>query len=267
MTKAWEGAKSMRYGIDLNMDGKVCVVTGGASGIGRAAAFALVEHGCQVVLVDRDARALSQAQSQLQAAGLSVATRAVDVTKSVEVNDAAAWVAAQCGPADILLNCAGIAKLHTALDVSDDDWCKVMNVNETGTFFACRAFGGGMVARGSGSIINMGSMSGSIINRPQFAASYMTSKGAVHQLTRALAVEWAKPGVRVNALAPGYVATEMTLSMRAQPDLFDVWMDRTPMGRCAEPEEIVAAIVFLASSASSYITGAILPVDGGYTAC
>ena len=140
-----------------------------------------------------------------------------------------------------------------------------MDVNVNGTFWCCRAFGKRMVEAGTGSIINMGSMSGTIINRPQFASSYMASKGAVHQLTKALAVEWARTGVRVNAVAPGYIATEMTLGMRARPELFDTWLDMTPMGRCGEPGEVAALIAFLASPASAYMTGSIVAIDGGYT--
>lgn len=256
----------MNYRVDLGLDSKVCVITGGARGIGLRTAFAFAAHGGRLVLLDRDAAALGEAREQLAAAGFDVAVLEVDVTQSGDVDGAAAWVSDEFGGAEVLLNSAGIAQLHTALDVSQDDWAHVMNVNLNGMFYACRAFGKSMVRRQTGSIVNMGSMSGTIVNRPQFAASYMASKGAVHQLTRALAVEWAKAGVRVNALAPGYVATDMTLAMRARPDLFETWMDMTPMGRCAEPDEIAAVAVFLASSASSYLTGAIVPVDGGYTA-
>ena len=123
-----------------------------------------------------------------------------------------------------------------------------------------------MVERGQGSIVNLGSMSGLIVNRPQSAAAYIASKAAVHMLTKALACEWAGHGVRVNALAPGYIATDMTLAMRAQPQLFDTWMRMTPLHRCGEPSEVASAALFLASDASSYVTGSILSVDGGYTA-
>jgi NAD(P)-dependent dehydrogenase (short-subunit alcohol dehydrogenase family) len=140
-----------------------------------------------------------------------------------------------------------------------------MDVNVNGTFWCCRAFGRHMIERGKGSIVNLGSMSGLIVNRPQTAPAYMASKGAVHKLTKALAAEWAKNGVRVNALAPGYVATDMTLKMRERPELFNVWLEMNPMGRLGETSEIAAAVLFLASPASSYVTGAILSIDGGYT--
>jgi galactitol 2-dehydrogenase (L-tagatose-forming) len=169
---------------------------------------------------------------------------------------------AEQGKVDILVNSAGIARLNSAVETPDDEWRAVMDVNINGVFWCCRAFGRHMIAQRSGSIVNLGSMSGLIVNRPQTAASYIASKGAVHLLT----TEWAKSGVRVNALAPGYVATEMTLKIRERPELFNVWLDMTPMGRIGEPFEIATAVVYLASAASSYITGAILSIDGGYTA-
>ena len=142
-------------------------------------------------------------------------------------------------------------------------------VTSIGTVAALALHGGGLGhgnERRAGSSINLGSKSGLIINRPQTAASYMASKGAVHMLTKALATEWAKSGVRVNALAPGYVATDMTLKLRERPELFNTWLDMTPMGRLGEPSEIASAVVYLASAASSFITGSVLSIDGGYTA-
>lgn len=166
---------------------------------------------------------------------------------------------------DILVNSAGIARLNTALETPDDEWRAVMDVNVNGMFWCCRAFGRHMVAARKGSIVNLGSMSGLIINHPQTAPSYMASKGAVHMLTKALAAEWAKSGVRVNAVAPGYVATDMTLKMRERPELFNVWLEMTPMGRLGDTSEIAASVLYLASPASGYVTGAILLIDGGYT--
>ncbi|MAY61231.1 MAG: 3-oxoacyl-ACP reductase [Rhizobiales bacterium] len=256
----------MDYRNANDLSGKLAVITGGASGIGLEAARALGQCGAKLELLDFNQDTLDAAAAELSEAGCEVKTALLDVTDPKAVNRVADEVKARSGVADILLNSAGIARLHSAAEISDEDWLKVMDVNVNGTFWVCRAFGGQMVEAGRGSVINMGSMSGSIINRPQFASSYMTSKGAVHQLTKALAVEWAKTGVRVNALAPGYIATEMTLGMRARPELFDVWLDMTPMGRCGEPEEVAALIVFLASPASTYMTGSIVAIDGGYTA-
>ena len=241
------------------------VITGGASGIGLEAARALGQCGAALDLLDLGGDALEAAGEKLSGEGLRVHTSVLDVTDPDAVNEVAERIFSRSGAPDILLNSAGIARLHSVADISDADWRLVMDVNVNGTFWCCRAFGKRMVEAGTGSIINMGSMSGTIINRPQFASSYMASKGAVHQLTKALAVEWARTGVRVNAVAPGYIATEMTLGMRARPELFDTWLDMTPMGRCGEPGEVAALIAFLASPASAYMTGSIVAIDGGYT--
>ncbi len=255
----------MRYSSALDLSGQTAVVTGGASGIGLESARALGQCGAAVELVDSSSEALFAAAGTLAGEGIRVETSVVDVTDPKQVNAAAERIHERAGRIHTLLNSAGIAQLHTAVDVSDEDWRRVMDVNVNGTFWCCRTFGARMIEAGGGSIVNMGSMSGTIVNRPQFAASYMASKGAIHQLTKALAVEWAKSGVRVNALAPGYVATEMTLAMRARPELFNTWLDMTPMGRLAEPREIASLVVFLASAASSYMTGSIIAIDGGYT--
>jgi NAD(P)-dependent dehydrogenase (short-subunit alcohol dehydrogenase family) len=257
----------MDYRSQFDLAGEVAVVTGGASGIGFEAARALGTCGARVVLLDMNADGLKAAAGELKAAGVAnVEAHVLDVTDPRAVEAMAARIVEDFGQVDILVNSAGIARLNTALETPDEEWRLVMDVNVNGVYWASRAFGRSMVARQKGSIVNLGSMSGLIINRPQTAPSYMVSKGAVHMMTKALAVEWAKSGVRVNALAPGYVGTEMTLKMRERPELFDTWIDMTPMGRLGEPREIASAILFLASPASSYVTGAILSIDGGYTA-
>jgi galactitol 2-dehydrogenase (L-tagatose-forming) len=253
------------YRDHYKLDGQVAVITGGARGIGLETARALASCGADLVLIDLDKAALDEAVATLTSEGYKASSEIANVTIPSELNAAADAVMARKGRVDILVNSAGIARLHTALDVSDDEWRLVMDINVNGTFWASRAFGRQMVAKGSGSIINLGSMSGFIVNRPQFASSYMASKGAVHHLTKALAVEWAETGVRVNAVAPGYVGTDMTLRMRARPELFNTWLDMTPMKRLALPSEIASTILFLASPASSYVTGSIVAVDGGYT--
>ncbi|RUU57469.1 SDR family oxidoreductase [Mesorhizobium sp. M2C.T.Ca.TU.002.02.1.1] len=257
----------MDYRSQFDLTGEVAVVTGGASGIGLEAAKALGTCGASIVLLDMNTDGLKAAAEALEAAGVaSVEGRVLDVTDPKAVEAMATAIVADFGKVDILVNSAGIARLNTALDTPDEEWRLVMDVNVNGVYWASRAFGRSMVARKKGSIVNLGSMSGLIINRPQTAPSYMVSKGAVHMMTKALAVEWAKSGVRVNALAPGYVGTEMTLKMRERPELFNTWIDMTPMGRLGTPQEIASAILFLASPASSYVTGAILSIDGGYTA-
>ena len=254
-----------RYPQRFDLTGSKAVVTGGASGIGFESVRALAQCGARPVLLDRDGAALDRALHTLRAEGIDAAAHIVDVTDPAAVQRVADRVVEEEGAIDVLVNSAGIARLNRVLDTPDDEWRQVMDINVNGTFWVSRAFGRHMVARRAGSIVNLGSMSGLVVNRPQTAASYMTSKGAIHMLTKALATEWAKDNVRVNALAPGYVGTEMTLAMRARPELFDVWMDMTPMGRCGEPTEIACAVVFLASPASSYMTGSIVSIDGGYT--
>jgi len=219
-----------------------------------------------VVLAARDRSALDATVKRLAETGVNAAYAVLDVTDPTAITKAADAIVAEQGKVDILVNTAGIARLNSAVETPDDEWRAVMDVNINGVFWCCRAFGRHMIAQRSGSIVNLGSMSGLIVNRPQPAASYIASKGAVHMPTKALATEWAKSGVRVNARAPGYVATEMTLKIRERPELFNVWLEMTPMGRIGEPFETAAAVVYLASAASSYLTGAILSIDGGYTA-
>ncbi|RVV97086.1 SDR family oxidoreductase [Mesobaculum littorinae] len=255
----------MSYANLFDLTGQLAAVTGGASGIGLESARALAAHGASLELMDTDGEALDRASEILRAEGAEVRTSVLDVTDPDAVRAASDAICGRSGVPHVLLSSAGIARLHAAAEVPDAEWRRVIDVNLNGTFWCCRSFGARMVAEGRGSIVNMGSMSGSIVNTPQYASSYMASKGAVHQITRALAVEWARTGVRVNALAPGYIGTEMTLEMRAQPELFDKWLEMTPMGRCGEPAEVAATVVFLASRASSYMTGSILAVDGGYT--
>jgi galactitol 2-dehydrogenase (L-tagatose-forming) len=257
---------SMDYRNALDLTGSIAVISGGSRGIGFEAAVALGSCGATVVLLSRDRNALDMAVERLVTTRIDATCAVVDVTDPMAVTRVADAIVAQHGKVDTLVNSAGIARINSAVDTPDDEWRAVLDVNVNGLFWCCRAFGRHMIARRAGSIVNLGSMSGLIVNRPQTAASYMASKGAVHMLTKALAAEWAKCGVRVNALAPGYVATDMTLKMRERPELFDTWLDMTPMGRLAKPSEIASAVVYLASAASSFITGAILSIDGGYTA-
>ncbi|BCL68885.1 3-oxoacyl-ACP reductase [Vibrio nigripulchritudo] len=260
----------MDYQRAFDFSGKVVAIIGAGSGIGLEAAKAFASCSADLALLDLNAEALKRARSALTSMGYisserSVFIQALDVTDEQAVVSAAEAVADEFGQVDVLVNSAGIAELHEADEIAGRNWKRVMDVNMNGTFWACRAFATHMLKRQSGAIVNMGSMSGNIINTPQFASSYMASKGGVHQLTKALAVEWAQKGIRVNALAPGYIATEMTLEMRSRPELFNKWIEMTPMGRCGTPSEVAALILFLASDVSSYMTGAIVAIDGGYT--
>ncbi|HEX3811237.1 MAG TPA: SDR family oxidoreductase [Mycobacteriales bacterium] len=244
----------------FSLAGKNAFVTGGARGIGRAITIALKESGANVYIGDLD-----EQTGQATADELGCGFVPCDVTDPESMQQAVAHVVADSGSLDIHVNNAGIVSNAPAEDTTPEEWRKLMAVNLDGVFYGCQAAGRQMLSQGSGSIINMGSMSGSISNRPQPQASYNTSKAAVIHLTKSLAGEWANRGVRVNSISPGYVGTELTKRGMSNAEWLKYWIDGTPMGRVAEPEEIAPLAVFLASDASSYVTGSDMVVDGGYT--
>ena len=245
---------------EFDLTGRLAVVTGGAAGIGRAISAVLAEGGARVVVADRDAAA-----AQAVAAELGGIALALDVTDPEGCEITAGELAAQHGPAAILVNNAGIVMNAASLDVDLADWRRVIDVNLHGVFHTSRAFGRHMVAEGRGSVINISSICGEVAVHPQPQAAYNAAKAGVNLLTKSLAVEWAGR-VRVNAVAPGYTATELTLLGRSKPEWFNRWLEGIPMGRLADPREIALAVAYLASDAASYVTGTVLTVDGGYTA-
>ena len=242
----------------FRLDGKVAVVTGGNRGLGHAYARALGEAGAGVAIAARD-EVLSESVAQ-ELGAIAVTT---DVSDAASVEAMLATVTAELGPVDVLVNNAGVCYHRPALEVPEDEWRSVWDVNVDGVWHCCRAVGAQMVERRSGTIINVGSISAEIVNRPQWQPAYNASKAAVHQLTKSLAAEWAPHGVRVNALAPGYVKTEM--APVDDPRFRPRWIEDAPMQRAATPEEIAPSVVYLASDASSFMTGSVLVVDGGYT--
>ena len=249
----------------FKLTGKIAVVTGAARGIGLSTVEALAEAGATVVLTDMNPEVLAAATESMKAKGHSVDSEVLDVTdvKAVQaVHDA---ILARHGRVDVLVNNAGIAiSNHPAETMADDVWNKVIDVNLNGVFWCCRAFGNTMLKQGGGSIVNVGSMSGFIVNRPQEQANYNASKAAVHHLTKSLAAEWGARGVRVNSVAPTYIDTEMNKYVYENEEMYRHWVGGTPMNRLGRTDEVASVILFLASDAASLMTGSIVLADGGY---
>ena len=254
------------YANKLRLDGRVAVVTGGGRGIGLAICEALAEFGAKIVIADIDDEVARSGQARLAEKGFTADIHTLDVTKPQDVEALAARIVADHGKVDILVANAGIARSGVASeDVEDEHWLNVNDVNYNGVFWCNRAFGRHMLKAGKGAIVNIGSMSGYISNRPQKQTYYNASKAAVHQLTSSLAAEWADRGVRINAVAPTYIETEMTGYRHGNEGMIDVWLRDTPMHRMGRPDEIASVVQFLASDASSLMTGETVLVDGGFT--
>ncbi len=250
----------------FRLDNKIAIVTGGARGIGFATADALSEAGATVVIADMDGALAVKAAEDLTAKGRNVDQITLDVTDPRAVELVHAEIMKRHTRVDILVNNAGIAKSFIPAETMDDaTWLSVLDVNLNGVFWCCRSFGKTMLERGNGVIVNVGSMSADIVNYPQEQAQYNASKAGVHHLTRSLAAEWASRGVRVNAVAPTYIETELTKEVALDPNIRKHWIDGTPMARLGQPSEIASVILFLASDAASLMTGTIVTVDGGYT--
>ena len=250
----------------LKLTDRVAFVTGGASGIGLCAVEALAEAGAHVVIADLKQDAIDAAIRGLGDKGYVVEGVVMDVTDAAAVSKVADDLVARLGRIDILINNAGIARSEIpAEEMEDERWLNVLDVNLNGSFWCARAFGRHMLAQGSGSIVNVGSMSGFIVNRPQGQSHYNASKAAVHHLTKSLAAEWGARGVRVNAVAPTYIATPLNAFADKEAPMYKRWIDSTPMARLGEPEEVASVIAFLASDAASLMTGSIVLVDGGYS--
>lgn len=250
----------------FKLTNKVAVVTGAARGIGFATADALSEAGALVVIADIDAAAAARAAQTLVAKGRKADHIRLDVTDPRAVEQVQAEIIKRHKVVDVLVNNAGIAISFVPAETMDDaTWNKVIDVNLNGVFWCCRTFGKAMLERGNGVIVNVGSMSGDIVNYPQEQANYNASKAGVHHLTRSLAAEWGPRGVRVNAVAPTYIETDLTRDVALDPEIRQHWIGGTPMARMGQPSEIASVILFLASDSSSLMTGSIVSVDGGYT--
>ncbi len=250
---------------DLN--GQVAVVTGGARGIGFSLAGALARQGVHVALLDLLPDVTDSAQT-LAAAGVKTRGLRVDVTSEEALATAFAKVSQELGSPAILVNAAGITIWEDSLEGTKASWSKVIEVNLTGTYLTCQAFGRACRDAGhGGAIVNVSSMSATVVNIPQHQVSYHASKAGVDMVTKALAVEWAPLGIRVNAIAPGYILSDMTRQFtEANPALAEQWRGLIPAGRMGEPADLEGLVVLLCSSASGYLTGQSVVIDGGYTA-
>src|SRR3712207_1065475 len=247
----------------FDLTGKVAVVTGGNTGLGEAFARALAAVGANVVLAARTRERSEAVASEIRASGGEAIAVDLDVKDAGQVERMLDEVTERSGPVDILVNNAGVCYHRPAAEVPRAEWLNTFDVNVHGLWYCAQTVGKQMIERGGGVIVNVGSISAMIVNRPQWQPAYNASKAAVHQLTKSLAAEWAPYNVRVNAIAPGYVKTAM--APVDEPHFRRHWIEDAPMQRYAMPEELGPSMVYLASDASSCMTGSVLVGDGGYT--
>jgi NAD(P)-dependent dehydrogenase (short-subunit alcohol dehydrogenase family) len=251
----------------FRFDGRKFVVTGAARGIGYAIARLVAASGGAVAVLDLEGANPEAAASALrrEVEDAEILTEICDVSSYDQVRAARDALEARWGRADTLINNAGIAYNAPAEEMSVEEWDRMLKINLSGAFYCSQVFGAAMLQERSGCIVSIASMSGLIVNRPQPQVAYNVAKAGVIMLTKSLAAEWAPHGVRVNAVAPGYISTSLTRAWVGTDAMRDYWLGGTPLGRMGTPEEIANAVAFLASSEASFVTGETLVADGGYT--
>lgn len=249
----------------FSLEGKTAIVTGGAQGIGKVVAMRMAEVGADIAIFDlQEEKAKEAAKEIAQKTGKRTAAYGVDVTDPEQVKKYITQADADLGGLDLLFNNAGIAIHKSAYDVTPAEWAKVINVNLNGEYYMASEFARYLKAKGKkGSICNTASMSAHIVNWPQEQASYNASKAGVIQMTKSLAVEYCKDGIRVNCISPGYMRTELCVFLKQEWQ--ERWMDLTPYGRYGDPEELCAAVIYLLADGASFTSGTDLVIDGCYT--
>lgn len=248
----------------MSLSGKIALVTGAGSGIGKISAIQMAQNGAELVLLGRNEKKLAETSSEISTSVGKCKWYSVDVTNTKELSNSIQKIRKECGEIDVLVNSAGVNIPQKAEDVTIDAWNTIIDTNVKGLFFCCQAVGRqSMIPRKQGVIVNISSQAGKVAL--PLRAAYCSSKGAVDQLTRVLAFEWAKYGVRVNAVAPTFVETPFTKEMLIDQEFKNYVMNKIPLKRLATPLEVANAVCFLATNQSSMITGAIIPVDGGWT--
>lgn len=251
----------------MSLKGKKAYVTGGAQGLGKAMATGLAEAGADVAIVDiNEVKAKETAEEIAKATGQKAIAIKTDVTDPDDVKKMVDTVVSELGGLDAVFNNAGMCLNIPAEDMSYEDWLKVVNLNLNSVFLCSQAAGRYMLKQGKGSIINTASMSAHIVNRPQPQCSYNATKNGVIQLSKSLAIEWAKKGVRVNTISPGYMGTDLTLNSEDLKPLIKTWNDWAPLGRLGRPDELQGIAVYLAGDTSSFSTGDDYLVDGAFVA-
>jgi NAD(P)-dependent dehydrogenase (short-subunit alcohol dehydrogenase family) len=250
----------------FDLNGKNVLATGGGRGLGKAMASALAEAGANIAIIDVDRENAEQSADEITEIGVETTAVEADVTDEAEMEATVETVIDRLGSIDVLLNNAGVTSNAPAAEMSVEDWQRTIDVNLTGVFLCAKHVGRHMIEQESGSIINISSMSGFVANYPQPQIGYNASKAGVIMVTRSLASEWAEHGIRVNSIAPGYMRTDLVDEvLEEDPEMEEIWLEYTPMGRLGQPEELGGIVVFLASEASSYMTGEVVAYDGGYT--